>query len=230
MSRHRKHRGLLGTRWARTCARNSRPEGVSQISALERSEYRDLFLGERSLRILPGQYFDQETGKHYNYFRDFDPSLGGYIESDPIGLRGGINTYTYGLASPLVLIDPFGLQSIFPANPALNTVVCDGKGHLSTQLSNRLTPILEKCISNCLLVHEFSHVDDFFANGSGTTICKNQPKGVRPGIANADASENKAYGIELRCLRDTLGSLPSCHECRPVIERRIDDIKRMRGM
>jgi RHS repeat-associated protein len=61
---------------------------------------------------LPGQYFDKETGLHYNYYRDYDPSLGIYKQSDLIGLQGGVNTYAYVRSRPIESVDPLGLFEI----------------------------------------------------------------------------------------------------------------------
>ena len=57
---------------------------------------------------FPGHYFDQETGLHYNRFRYFSPQLGRYIQSDPVGLFGGINVYAY-VHDPLSDVDIDGL-------------------------------------------------------------------------------------------------------------------------
>lgn len=57
----------------------------------------------------PGQWVDAETGLHYNYFRDYETSVGRYAESDPIGLRDGTSTYVYVGSSPFGKIDPLGL-------------------------------------------------------------------------------------------------------------------------
>ena len=59
---------------------------------------------------FPGQHFDAETGLHYNYFRDYAPTLGRYVESDPIGLDGGVNTYGYVDGEPLDQYDSEGLK------------------------------------------------------------------------------------------------------------------------
>jgi RHS repeat-associated protein len=58
---------------------------------------------------FPGQYYDQETGLHYNYFRYYNPQTGRYIDPDPIGLEGGINLFAYVANNPLNKIDPLGL-------------------------------------------------------------------------------------------------------------------------
>jgi RHS repeat-associated protein len=66
---------------------------------------------------LRGQYFDSETGFHYNFHRTYDPRLGNYLSPDPIGLEGGANTYLYP-RNPLVWDDPFGLKCGKPAKHA----------------------------------------------------------------------------------------------------------------
>ncbi|WP_235566460.1 RHS repeat-associated core domain-containing protein [Lysobacter sp. Root667] len=61
---------------------------------------------------FPGQRYDAATGLNYNYFRDYDAASGRYVQSDPIGLGGGMASYAYADGSPISRADPNGLRSL----------------------------------------------------------------------------------------------------------------------
>ena len=67
-----------------------------------------------------GQYFDAETGLHYNLFRYYDPVAGRFTQLDPIGLAGGLNTYAY-VPDPLTWVDPLGLSGCKPEKWDVNS-------------------------------------------------------------------------------------------------------------
>jgi RHS repeat-associated protein len=86
---------ILGNAFG-TAAANDDPDGDGNATTL-------------NLRF-PGQQYDAATGLHYNYFRDYDPATGRYVESDPIGLRGGLATYGYAESTPVDQYDANGLR------------------------------------------------------------------------------------------------------------------------
>jgi len=109
---------------------------------------------------FPGQYFDEETGLHYNYHRYYDPATGRYITSDPIGLKGGLNTYGYVRSNPLNLWDPYGLE-LKSGKGGLITKTPEGKYQCENPGVNKFTDDLIKSMNKlCKSNHYYCEVFD----------------------------------------------------------------------
>ncbi|KRB02564.1 hypothetical protein ASD86_23940 [Lysobacter sp. Root690] len=175
---------------------------------------------------LPGQRYDSLSRLSYNYYRDYESAGGRYIQSDPIGLRGGVSTYAYAISNPVLWVDPLGLEVVFPtANCGGNygLTYCDGKGGLVVSNCDNT------CGRQCTQLHENEHRR--FLQAKFGSVCKNRPKGAAPYpvdfaydafiIANAE-TECRAYKIGASCLKKLEAtSEGQCPPCKSHIESQL---------
>ena len=118
---------------------------------------------------FPGQYYDAETGLHYNYFRYYDPATGRFITSDPIGLEGGLNSYLYANANPLFYTDPLGLFSAadLPTipQPIVDAVTGFGDAFLIPELVRDALDI-DGGVNKCSAAYRGGKVGGFITGGA----------------------------------------------------------------
>jgi RHS repeat-associated protein len=105
---------------------------------------------------FPGQRYDSASGLNYNYFRDYETAAGRYVESDPIGLRGGRSTYSYVADRPFNYADPKGLAALVCWNvpSATNMYWFPERGYPTIYYAGRQcieidTPEETACFGNC---------------------------------------------------------------------------------
>ena len=200
---------------------------------------------------FPGQRYDAVSGLIYNYFRDYDPSTGRYLQSDPLGLSGGISTYGYVGQQPTKFVDPKGLRKFHPYHAPLRpagqspagSIYCVDGQVIPAFNKAAWDPDYAKCreIEDCVREHEESHARDAVQSDPG--ICPKHPlswMGIKrtPTVvtfpwreaaegspySELQISELRAHAQELRCLAKKIRNGKCSGFCLQQVTSRINDV------
>ncbi|MBX3712655.1 MAG: type IV secretion protein Rhs [Lysobacter sp.] len=144
---------------------------------------------------FPGQRYDSATGFNYNYYRDYDPTTGRYLQSDPIGLDGGISTYGYANGSPFLYVDNDGLVGTLILRFALRKML----PRLSTRMGGiSALRYAERHGVRKAIARQVRSGKPATGSRSGQVACdpikRSGPRGVDPGHHNANVLVRDANG------------------------------------
>ncbi len=157
-----------------------------------------------------GYYTDSETGLILCTFRYYDPTNGRWVTRDPIGYNGGVNLYGYVSGNAPNESDDLGLRRVWAegkADPGKNTIVCDGRGNVVTQVA----PGQSNCLTGCIKQHEESHAHD--ALSVNPCVCQGMPAGTQVYILPLPPTERKAHDLTESCLTKLILAPTTSREC-----------------
>ena len=147
-----------------------------------------------------GQYYDEESGLHYNRFRYYDPEIGRFVSQDPIGLDGGLNIYVY-VKNPVQWVDPSGLDSQWVRNwkDRYGELAADHQVHHIIPKDNRTVQLAralcsnfdEHSAENLIALPETSAVTSKSGNGYGKTIHTGYHLGYSDAVRQALSVANR---------------------------------------
>ena len=176
----------------------------------------------------PGQYYDAESTLYYNYFRDYEPVVGRYVESDPIGLSGGKSTYAYVVSNPLANLDPLGLKTVCTRRTRMTEEWVAGVGRRVPYSGIECITIPDsdynfECTANCRRALDFCEFSiDVFPNavafagtaltfGVGGLFGTSAGTGTGGGLTIAGVTVNQATGYK-GCNNGLARCMSKCNE------------------
>lgn len=130
---------------------------------------------------FPGQVFDEETGLFHNGYRDYHSKLGRYVQSDPLGLEAGWNTYAYVGGDPLGAIDPLGLfelaDYIYPFNMHVFYQNEAQKELKNFEYDHLKVDAYRHCLASCDTTRTWGRFPSYIAGGANELLgmCTGQP-------------------------------------------------------